>query len=139
VNRQGADAVRDAPGIRDVAELPGPAQAGGLVGRSRARQAAGLLSRDETGHFEFFKNGVLLYMRMDRDLVLEKPNSVIRSFQMPAQSLIPNWSAQDQFIRKLGIFDDRIYMRDVVKPVLKALGIDGDEFREARRRLSSAA
>jgi acyl-[acyl-carrier protein] desaturase len=98
-----------------------------------------LLSRDETGHFEFFKNGVLLYMDMNRDMVLEKLNGVIRSFQMPAQSLIPNWNEQDQLIRKLGIFDDRIYMREVVKPVLKALGIEADELRDARRRLNNAA
>jgi acyl-[acyl-carrier-protein] desaturase len=98
-----------------------------------------LLARDETGHFEFFKNGVLLYMKMDRDLVLEKLNGVIRTFRMPAQSLIPNWSEQDQLIRKLGIFDDRIYMRDVVQPVLKALGIEAHELREARSRLRIAA
>ena len=98
-----------------------------------------LLAHDETAHFGFFKNGVLLYMKMNRDLVLEKLNFVIRSFQMPAQSLIPEWGAHDQLIRRLGIFDDRIYMRDVVKPVLKALGIDANELRDARRRVNAAA
>jgi acyl-[acyl-carrier-protein] desaturase len=97
-----------------------------------------LLSRDETGHFEFFKNGTLLFMQQNRDLVLEKLNHVIRSFRMPAQDLIPDWDAQDQLIRRLGIFDDRIYMRDVVRPVLKALGVRPDELREARRRLDAA-
>lgn len=96
-----------------------------------------LLSRDETGHFEFFKNGVLLYMQQDRDLVLEKLNHVIRTFRMPAFNIIPNWDAQDRLIRELGIFDDRIYMRDVVRPVLQALGIQQDELREARRRLAA--
>jgi acyl-[acyl-carrier-protein] desaturase len=97
-----------------------------------------LLARDETGHFEFFKNGTLLFMQHNRDLVLEKLNSVIRSFRMPAQDLIPGWGAQDHLIRRLGIFDDRIYMRDVVRPVLKALGVRPDELREARRRLDAA-
>ena len=98
-----------------------------------------LLSRDETGHFEFFKNGVRLYMEYDRDLVLERVNYVIRTFRMPAQTIIPDWEVQDRLIRQLGIFDDHIYMREVVRPVLKALGIDQHELREARRRLNAAA
>lgn len=97
-----------------------------------------LLARDETGHFEFFKNGVLLFMERDRDRVLEDLNWVIRSFRMPAQDLVPGWDAQDRLIRQLGIFDDRIYMRDVVKPVLKSLGVSSEELREARRRLDTA-
>ena len=53
-----------------------------------------LLARDETGHFEFFKNGVLLFLKQDRDQVLEKINGVIRSFRMPAQDIIPGWEAR---------------------------------------------
>jgi acyl-[acyl-carrier-protein] desaturase len=94
-----------------------------------------LLSRDETGHFEFFKNGVQIFMEDNRDRVLEGLNKVIRTFRMPAQDIIPNWEVQDRLIRQLGIFDDRIYMREVVRPVLKALGVNSEELREARRRL----
>ena len=81
---------------------------------------------------------MLLFLKQDRDLVLEKMNGVIRSFRMPAQDIIPGWEAQDRLIRQLGIFDDRIYLREVVRPVLKALGIRPDELREARRRLEAA-
>lgn len=94
-----------------------------------------LLARDEIGHFEFFKNGVLIFMEQDRDRVLEGLNRVIRTFRMPAQDLIPGWDSHDRLIRELGIFDDRIYMREVVKPTLKALGINSEELREARRQL----
>jgi acyl-[acyl-carrier-protein] desaturase len=97
-----------------------------------------LLARDEVGHFEFFKNGTLIHMEHNRDLVLEKLNYVIRSFRMPAADIIPGWAAQDKFIRQMGIFDDRIYMRDVVKPVLKALGVRPEELRDARQRLKAA-
>jgi len=98
-------------------------------------QVLTLLARDETGHFEFFKNGAKLFLERDRGLVLDALNVVIRTFQMPAQMLIPGWGEKDQLIRKLGIFDDRIYMRDVVRPVLKALGVSPDELRDARRRI----
>lgn len=97
-----------------------------------------LLARDEVGHFEFFKNGVKLFMEQDRDLVLERLNYVIRTFRMPAQDIIPDWESQDRLIRSLGIFDDRIYLREVVRPVLKALGVEPEELREARRRLDVA-
>jgi acyl-[acyl-carrier-protein] desaturase len=102
------------------------------------QQVLTLLSRDETGHFEFFKNGAKLFVEQDRGKVLDVLNHVIRTFQMPAQSLIPGWKENDRLIRKLGIFDDRIYMRDVVRPVLKALGISSDELRDARRRVEGA-
>jgi len=95
------------------------------------------LARDEVGHFEFFKNGVHLFMQQDRDLVLEKLNDIIRAFRMPSQELIPGWEFTDRIVRNLGIFDDRIYMRDVVRPVLKSLGVCSEELRDARRRLAA--
>jgi acyl-[acyl-carrier-protein] desaturase len=97
-----------------------------------------LLARDEVGHFEFFKNGVLIHMDQDRDKVIETVNHVIKTFRMPAQDIIPDWDSRDQLIREMHIFDDKIYMRDVVVPVLKSLKIDRDELREARRRLRGA-
>lgn len=97
-----------------------------------------LLARDETGHFEFFKNGTKLFLERDRGATLDAINKVIRTFQMPARTLIPDFDAHDHLIRELGIFDDRIYLRDVVKPVLKALGVNPDELRDARKRLRAA-
>ncbi len=97
-----------------------------------------LLARDEVGHFEFFKNGVLIHMDQDRDKVLETVNHVIKTFRMPAQDIIPDWDVRDQLIRDMNIFDDRIYVRDVVRPVLKALGINRDELRDARQRVEAS-
>ena len=97
-----------------------------------------LLARDEVGHFQFFKDGVLIHMEQDRDKVLEALNYVIRTFRMPAQDIIPDWDTRDQLIREMHIFDDHIYMREVVRPVLKALGVASRELREARLRIESA-
>jgi len=97
-----------------------------------------LLARDETGHFEFFKNGTKLFLERDRGAVLDALNKVIRTFQMPAKGLIPDFDSHDQLVRELGIFDDRIYLRDVVRPVLKALGVNPEELRDARKRLKAA-
>lgn len=97
-----------------------------------------LLVRDEVGHFQFFKDGVQLYMAQDRDLVVEALNFVIHTFRMPATDIIPDWDKHGQIIGQLGIFDDRIYLHDVVRPVLQALGVSVEELREARRRLNAA-
>ncbi len=96
-----------------------------------------LLARDEVGHFEFFKNGVLIHMDQDRDKVVETVNHVIRTFRMPAQDIIPDWDTRDQLIRDMRIFDNRVFVRDVVRPVLKALGISREELREAARRMEA--
>jgi acyl-[acyl-carrier-protein] desaturase len=96
-----------------------------------------LLARDEVGHFQFFKDGVLLYMAQDRDRVLEALNFVIHTFRMPATDLVPDAEQHGRLMGQLGIFDDRIYLRDVVKPVLVSLGVSVEELREARRRLNA--
>ena len=117
-------------GLRRVAQASGD---GAL------HKALTLLARDETGHFEFFKNGAKLFMDRDRDHVLEALNKVIHTFKMPAQTLIPDFGPHGKLLQELGIFDDRIYIRDVVRPVLKALGVEPEEMREARQRLRAAA
>jgi acyl-[acyl-carrier-protein] desaturase len=97
-----------------------------------------LLARDEVGHFEFFKNGALIHMKQDRDKVLEALDRVISTFRMPAVDIIPDWDTRDQLIRETRIFDKRIFTREVVGPVLKALKVSREEFREARHRLRAA-
>ncbi len=101
-------------------------------------KALTLLARDETGHFEFFKNGTKLFMDVDRDRVLEALNKVIHTFRMPAQTLVPDHASHGKLLKQLGIFDDRIFLRDVVRPVLKSLGVEAEELREARHRLRAA-
>src|SRR5262245_3519066 len=59
------------------------------------QQVLTLLSRDEVGHFEFFKNGAKLFLEQDRGRVLDGLNVVIKTFQMPAQALIPGWKEND--------------------------------------------
>jgi acyl-[acyl-carrier-protein] desaturase len=98
-----------------------------------------LLARDEVGHFQFFKDGVLLYMAQDRDRVLEALNFVIHTFRMPATDLVPDAEQHGRLMGQLGIFDDRIYLRDVVRPVLQSLGVSVEELREARRRLNAVS
>lgn len=101
--------------------------------------AFALLSRDEAAHYGFFQKGLKIYLELYRDDALAALNRVITEFQMPAREEIPGWREREALIVDLDIFTPRIYMRDVVAPCLRALGVDKAELRSARRRMAEAA
>jgi acyl-[acyl-carrier-protein] desaturase len=98
--------------------------------------ALSLLHRDEIGHFNFFKDALKLYMELDRDRVLEAMTHVLMSFHMPAADLIPGWKERDALIKEWGVMTDRVFLSDVVRPVMKTLGVDHQEMRAVRKRLA---
>src|SRR5882762_5375905 len=53
--------------------------------------ALSFIARDESAHYQFFQDGVKLYMKEDRDGTLEDIAFVLPRFQMPAHALIPDW------------------------------------------------
>lgn len=95
-----------------------------------------LLSQDETAHFQFFKEGVRIFMEHDRDLVLRAIAHVLKTFRMPAQHLIPNWPERDAAIRNHHVFTDRIFTREVLPAVLKSMGLSLSDLREVRKSAS---
>ena len=52
---------------------------------------------------------------------------------MPAQHLIPNWPERDATIRNHQIFTDRIFTRNVLPPVLNALGLSLRDLRKSMK------
>lgn len=95
-----------------------------------------LLHRDEIGHFNFFKKQLKLWLDHDRDKVLEALNHVLLSFHMPGADRLPSWEARDALIREWGVMTDRIFLKDVVKPVMRNLGIDHHEMRAIRKTMA---
>src|SRR4029077_16821699 len=53
--------------------------------------ALSFIARDESAHYQFFQDGVKLYLQEDRDGTLNDIQTVLAGFQMPAHSLIPDW------------------------------------------------
>jgi acyl-[acyl-carrier-protein] desaturase len=96
-----------------------------------------LLARDETAHFEFFKDCLRVFMDDDRDSVVATVNQVIHTFRMPAENIVPKWPTHATELYESRIFNARVYFRDVVKPVLRSLGISQHELKEARKRIAS--
>jgi acyl-[acyl-carrier-protein] desaturase len=92
-----------------------------------------LLARDEAAHFGFFKKCLSVYLEHFRDESLEAMNEVIVKFEMPARAIIPQWEVAEKKIVDLDIFTNRLYMREVVHPCLKSLGIDRQELRASRK------
>ena len=87
------------------------------------------IGRDEAAHHKFFKDGVKLLIEEDRDKTLEDIQIVLSQFKMPAIDLIPDWQEYLNTIVDMGLFSARLYMTDVVQPVLKAWDISRSELK----------
>ncbi len=88
------------------------------------------IARDESAHYQFFQDGVKLYLKEDRDKTLEDIRYVLEHFQMPAHDLIPNWEHRGKVIIGEKIFSDRIFFKDIMRPILSVLGTSRDELKE---------
>jgi len=91
--------------------------------------ALSLVARDESAHYQFFQDGVKLYMQEDRDGTLQDMKLVLEGFRMPAQDLIPNWEVRGKTIVGEKIFSDRIFYKDIMRPILAVLGTSREEIQ----------
>jgi len=89
--------------------------------------ALSLIARDESAHYQFFQDGVKLFLKEDRDKTLEDIALVLKQFRMPAQDLIPDWEHRGKTIVGEKIFSDRIFYKDIMRPVLAVLGTSREE------------
>jgi acyl-[acyl-carrier-protein] desaturase len=92
--------------------------------------ALSYIARDESAHYQFFQDGVKLYMQEDRDGTLNDIRYVLEHFRMPAQDLIPNWEVRGQTIIGENVFSDRIFFKDIMRPILSVLGTSRNELKE---------
>jgi acyl-[acyl-carrier-protein] desaturase len=83
------------------------------------------IAADEAAHYNFFLEGLRLYMYYYPLESLEAIRDVLGRFAMPAQNLMPNWEEFFEAAYKNAIYGPRQYARDVVAFVFKSLGIEG--------------
>ena len=83
------------------------------------------IAADEAAHYNFFLEGLRLYMYYYPLESLEAIRNVVANFSMPAQNLMPNWEEFFEAAYKNAIYGPRQYARDVVAFVFKNLGIEG--------------
>jgi acyl-[acyl-carrier-protein] desaturase len=91
--------------------------------------ALSFIARDESAHYQFFLDGVRLYLKEDRDGTMRDIQHVLTRFRMPAQELIPNWEVRGKVILGEKIFSDRMFYKDIMRPVLSVLGTSRDELQ----------
>jgi len=91
--------------------------------------ALSFIARDESAHYQFFQDGVKLYLKEDREKTLEDIRYVLERFRMPAHDLIPNWEHRGKTIIGEKVFSDRIFFKDIMRPILNVLGTSRDELK----------
>jgi acyl-[acyl-carrier-protein] desaturase len=88
-------------------------------------RVANTIATDEAAHYNFFLEGMRLYMYYYPLETLEAMRDVLEYFAMPAEKLIPNWQDFFEVAYRCGIYGPRQYARDVVAAVFEQLGVPG--------------
>jgi acyl-[acyl-carrier-protein] desaturase len=88
-----------------------------------------LIAIDERAHHAFFLNCLQLYLKHDRQAVLEQLRRVMNNFAMPAIADLVDGRRRVAAVKQLAIFDEDIYYRQIYLPILAALGVERAELR----------
>lgn len=86
-------------------------------------QVARTIAVDEAAHYAFFLEGARLFLYYYPEETLEALVDVLSAFAMPALSHLPDSEHLGKTIYEGGVFDGRIYSRDVVRTAVKNLGV----------------
>jgi hypothetical protein len=81
---------------------------------------------------------VQLFLGLDRREMLEQLGRVLLTFAMPAVHLLADSRRRAEDIRKLGIFNEEVFLHDLYQPIVEALGVGHRELRDGRRPRKSA-
>ena len=92
----------------------------------------GLVAVDERAHHSFYRRVVSLFLELDRGETLEQLRRVLLTFAMPAVHLLADSRRREADIRALGIFDESMFLHEVYRPILDALGVSHAELRGPR-------
>ena len=99
-------------------------------------QVARTIAVDEAAHYNFFLEGVRLYLYYYPQRTLEAIRHVITTFTMPASHLVPDWDAFFETVYRAGVYGPRDFSRDVVQVVFRNLGIESRRSLEAGLKLT---
>lgn len=88
-----------------------------------------LVQIDEAAHGGFFRQLVSIYLEEDRAGTLERIRLVLNTFTMPADHLLADGRRRVEAIKVLKIFDERVFLTEVVAPLLGQLGLTRADIR----------
>ncbi|MEW6420768.1 MAG: acyl-ACP desaturase [Deinococcota bacterium] len=87
-------------------------------------KVAQTIAVDEAAHYNFFLEGVRMYLYYYPERTLEAIKNVISQFSMPAATLVPDWQAFYETVYRAGIYGPRDFSRDVMQVAFRNLGIE---------------
>jgi acyl-[acyl-carrier-protein] desaturase len=90
----------------------------------------GYICVDERAHHAFYLKVAKLYLERDRAGTLEELRRVLGTFAMPALGMLADGRRRAAAIQSLGLFDEEIFYKDVVQPLLASLGVSWAEYRQ---------
>jgi len=97
-----------------------------------------VISVDERVHYNFFRNVVKQWMKLDDVGTIEDMKYVFEHFSMPGNQQIPHYDQAARILAKSGIYGPREYVKLVKNPILEDLKLDKGfnrlEANEARDR-----
>jgi acyl-[acyl-carrier-protein] desaturase len=85
-----------------------------------------VISVDERVHYNFYRNAVKEWMKMDEGGTVEDIKYVFDNFIMPGRAQIPNYEESARILAKTGIYGPKEYVRLVKNPILEDLGLSKD-------------
>ena len=91
----------------------------------------GFLGVDEQAHYGFFLRAVRLFLKHDRPETLRQLHRVLHNFTMPVIYELDDGHRRVEAIKDLGVFDERMFYREVYAPILDSLGVGRPELRRA--------
>jgi acyl-[acyl-carrier-protein] desaturase len=108
-------------------------------GDAALSQILTFISVDERCHHDFYKRIALLYLKRDRQSTLEELRRVVQTFAMPALHMLADSQQRGAEVKALNIYSQEIFYRDVLRPLLEALGVEWSEFRQRNPQRKSWA
>jgi acyl-[acyl-carrier-protein] desaturase len=100
------------------------------VGDPALSRILGFVTVDERCHHDFYKRIAQMYLERDRRGTLEEFRKVVQSFAMPALHMLADSRQRVAEVKSLNIFDEDIFFRDVIRPLLETLGVSWSELRQ---------
>jgi acyl-[acyl-carrier-protein] desaturase len=91
------------------------------------------ISRDEAAHGSFYLDVLSLLAEEDPDGTVADLSHVLAGFTMPAYDLVPDYDERVRVMRSVGI-DRKMFLRDVVLPMLTRTGISRQDLARATAR-----
>jgi len=87
-------------------------------------KVAQTIAVDEAAHYNFFLEGVRMYLYYYPERTLDAIKNVIGQFSMPAAMLVPDWQNFYETVYRAGIYGPRDFQRDVLQVAFRNLGIE---------------